>query len=316
MEWYSIIIIIGIFLLWSATSIIIWIFNQTFSRFVGIQTSDILLTLFDQQTQYHDILFLREFLVLLGYFPNFLLVGLYMMYNLPENEWFKTLWFWEYLRNDYFSYKVEGEQKQDKQIMYAVFPHGVYAAGAAFYFTLNPKYNLNTKTIATSLLFWIPIVRECASLAGVVPANTKEIIDELDKGNNVLLLPEGLRGLLHRDDPCTVLKKRKGFIRCAVTSANSENIAIVPVYIKGGNELYNVFFPWRWAQGKLLSKFYYPWPVLCWGAWWCPFFPKSKQLTVCFGEPIDVYGKSVNEIHSKFMIQANELIQQQATENT
>lgn len=325
--WYTIIIVIDLFLIWFITNGII----TCISYLIGI---DLLLN-------FHNILELipivpNGFKMLFFYVPNVFLFGLYFMFlNFSQFNAFKFWYGWSYIRNTHFSLKtyeidtnetilIEVEthwkppHQYGKQILYAVCPHGVYAEVVIFCFTLNRVFEEVT-TIATSLLFWIPILREFACIAGAMPANTSTICSQLDHGKSIILLPEGLRGVLHPHGTINVLRgipgenePRKGFIRCALSSKNHNNLFIVPVYTKGVNDLYQLYLPFPWLQKRLLSNFYYPFPLISIG-WYGTFFPKSKQIKICYGRKIslvDSFGhlKEVDQIHEEYCQNVEELI--------
>lgn len=237
----------------------------------------------------------RGFVTLLLYLPNAILVALYfIIVVLPPSRSFRSWSFWDFLRK---TVTVTGQPLHKEQVIYAVCPHGVHGEGAILYFVLNSVY-LHVVPVATSLLFYIPICREFMQLAGAVPANAHDIVELLDAGKSILMMPEGLRGLLNRD--LSVLQRRKGFIRLARTNQNHGQLSIVPVYIAGTHEMYTTYNVWPWMQGLLLKHFYYPWPILNWGSF--GFWPRTNHpIQVRFGEPIKVGNREVDEIHEEFI---------------
>lgn len=310
--WYTVVVCIGIFLAWFITNSILSLtmtFLIVFCKFPPF-TFQIPIAMM----QYARIP--SGFITLVTYLPNFFLVGLYYMYRLPESPTFKHWSGWNYMREHHFSIKTTGAKQlyddADQQVIYAVAPHGCYGEAVMFYFTLNEKYK-HAVTISTSLLFWIPIVREFACLAGAVPATTAAIAHELDSGKSIAMLPEGIRGVLHMDDSLAVIKgipgecePRLGFIKCGLTSKHHKKIKIVPVFCKNANKLYYVFThpALVWLQKLLLKHWYYPWPVINFG-WYGSFWPKAVPLTIHFGEPISLIKKNgeareIAEIHEEF----------------
>jgi len=193
-----------------------------------------------------------------------------------------------------------------QQVIYAICPHGIHGEATILYFVLNKLFN-TVIIVATSVLFYIPIIREFAALGGAVPANTATISHLLDEGRSIMLLPEGLRGALYAENDLRVLKghtdgdsePRKGFIRLALTSKNHKTLKIVPVWMHGVEHMYTVFRPIVWLQRLILKNYRYPWPLLNWGV---GFWPRTdKPITVYFGEPISLIGKEVDDVFGEFV---------------
>jgi 1-acyl-sn-glycerol-3-phosphate acyltransferase len=241
--------------------------------------------------------------------PNVLLVALYyMLPRLSKNNAFKNLHVWSYFRQNFRREQIGRKPKPGEQVIYAVCPHGIHGEAPILYFVLNPIFN-HVVPIATSLLFYIPIVREFASLAGAVPANSADISRLLDRGESILLLPEGLRSVLYAEQDLRVLKgetngdsaPRKGFIRLARTCSNHKTLKIVPVWMQGVQDMYTVYRPFVWLQRLVLKTYRYPWPILDFGNW-LGFWPRTdKPVTVYFGKPITVGMREVDDIFAEFV---------------
>lgn len=326
--WYTILVALDVFLWWFITSNLVSLF-----RFI---TSDIVCLIPDETYGFIHTALCRylpiAFVNLLSFIPNAIIFGLYMSFvTLSESKWLRSLYLWDLKRKYYFNVEVQPhvsikeERLAKKQVVYAVFPHGVFGASVIFYFVLNKMY-LNCVAVGSSLLFYIPIVREFATLAGARPANSGDIIDILDSGKSIVMMPGGLRELLHiHEGPQGTIdvyrgktkegnKPRKGFIRYTLDSNRIQEISIVPVYIEGGDKLYSVWHPFPTFQNKLLKRWYYPWPVFAFGFKYLPFWPKPNPFTVKFGKPIDnLDGKQVDEIFNEFIQQMKQLmgVQQQ-----
>lgn len=255
------------------------------------------------------------FIDLVHYVPNLILIGIYFMYQLPYVPAFKSLPIWKYFRESYFTIKTVNYEPPSSQVIYAVSPHGCYGEAIHIGFVLNETFK-SVVPVSTSLLFWIPIVREFAYLAGAIPANTFNISHALNAGQSIVMAPEGMRGVLHMNDhPLTVLRgipgecePRVGFIRCAITCPNK--VKIIPVYVKGIDKLYTVYNLFPWLQKKLLKTYYYPWPMLNFGFWGSPW-PKPAHLIYCFGKEISLERngkkKDIMEIHEEYCQAIKEL---------
>lgn len=308
MEWYTIVVTLGLFSLWCATNAILslcaWIisFADIPTMFNGTSLKNIL-------TALHIPSGFANMLCLL---PNVVVAIVYYMFKLPEWTGGRCHWFWDYQRRVHFNMHEFDPPCKTKDViyLYATFPHGLYATTTMVHFVVN-EVHLDVVTAATSVMFWIPGLRELACLGGVIPANSHDIVEQLDAGKHVALVPEGLRGLFHNDNEGTLalLDTRKGFIRCALGSSNVDRIAIVPVHMDGERNLNRIWLPWPWLQKKLLSRFYYPWPVFSWGLWWLGFWPRSTSVNVRYGNPIPVDGKTVDQVHAEFMNQVERLLE-------
>lgn len=232
---------------------------------------------------------------LLSYFftlPGMVLFLFIYSYIIPrESKSFRSLDIWNYFRKEI---TIHGPGKdlllkssKDQQYIFAVHKHGLYSTSVISYFALNNRM-LHVKPVGTSALFWFPLVKECAGLAGCIPANGDDMIAELRRGSSLALAPGGIReipGMDHRD-----FVERDGFIKIAC----QEQVAVVPIYVDGEEQTYNVtiFFP-KLAKW-LLEKVYYPFGcVFAWGNPWLPFWPKTLKLRLIVGKSILVMDPKV-----------------------
>lgn len=189
-------------------------------------------------------------------------------------------------------------------VMYACAPHSVFAEHLHLAMVLNAAFS-EVRVVCTSLLFWIPLMRECVGLCGCVPATMHAIMEQLDGGRDVAIVPEGLRGLLHPGRSVQVLRgvpgesgPRHGFVRAALTAQHG--CTLVPVYTHGTKRMYDVWLPWPWFQKRMLRAFMYPWPVIHFG-WFGTFWHKAGPLDFVIGDAIDTSaGRSVVEVHADF----------------
>lgn len=244
----------------------------------------------------------RELAELVEHWTPFALVvaGYYLTPNLPRADWFRHARCWAWLRENHTRCKIEGPPmlphlESKKPVMYVCGPHSMYGEHVIMTMVLNPLFAA-VRVVCTSLLFRLPISRECAALAGGVPANMHDIMTELDAGRSIAILPEGLRGIFH--PTLEVLRTRHGFIRAALTA--EKGCILVPVYFHGTETQYWVWNPWPWFQKRVLSQFLYPWPVIHFGLWGT-FWPAESNLRMCIGECVEVQpGDTVESLHARF----------------
>lgn len=266
--WVTLTLGLGVTLLWIGTSIMLNFLYAMCTRVLGISPY-----LFELPFIIMRQLYVPEGLIALtSLLPNFVLAGLYFMYRLQENKTFKHWSGWNYFRTTFFPITTVPSKtvpsKMDEFItVYAVVPHGVFPVGVIFQFILNEAFD-HVTVVVTSLMFWIPIVREFACMAGVKPANHLDIVTLLDEGKSILVCPEGLRSIIHYNEPDGIMKvlkgihgkskARNGFIQCAMASENHKRIQIVPVYVDGEHSMYNVYNGLsiiQWIQEKMQTNY-------------------------------------------------------------
>lgn len=326
MEWYALLILLDLWILSRLTGALMnLIFGQELVAWAEIRDPGL-----------HAILYVV---------PRLAVYGFYLTWcELPMWPAFRTwrgwnLWRTWWLPVEPAVYPFEPKRTEDQeaergQTLYAVIPHGVFGEAVIPQFVLNPRY-ISATTMVTSLLQYIPIARELSALAGCVPATASNLTRVLDEGRSVVILPGGLREILHRTDeddeslsgPCAdrrtgrkgvwnVLnggtteqcRPRKGFVRYALSSQCAKDISIVPVYVENTHALYRVWsIPWlRGLQHRLLRKWLYPFPVLVSG-WWGTCLPKREPIRCLFGRAIalsptnqtedEVFDRVAQELH-------------------
>jgi 1-acyl-sn-glycerol-3-phosphate acyltransferase len=313
--WFTVTLALGVFLLWIFTSFALYLVHAICIG-VGIPPH-----FFDLPVQLLERFYVPSgFITLVTFLPNALLVAVYLTYRPKESVAFKHWSGWNYFRNTFFPIKMMNYASHTDYIaIYAVAPHSIFPVSVIFQFILNAAFD-HVTVVVTSLLFWMPIVRELACLAGCEPANTVDIVNLLDKGRSVLVTPEGMRAAIHYNEPDGVMRvlrgipgecgARKGFIRCALGSANHAHIRIIPVYAAGERDLYTVF-TFKWLQRKMQATYRYGWPVIAFG-WWGSPWPKPLPLTLYFGDPIalvcnDVV-RDVDDVHKEYCNSMDNLI--------
>jgi len=220
-----------------------------------------------------------------------------------ESQWFRSLAIWDTVRTDYLGMSVRGPGSEllvkpdsSKQYIFAIHKHGVFSVTNIAYFALN-KDMLHVRSVGTSVLFVLPIIKEFVGLGGAIPANKDDIIDVLNSGKSVAMSPGGIREVPGMTPGCPIIQ-REGFLKIAV----QQNVPVVPIYAHGEEMLYDchVLFP-KWAS-KMLHQMWYPIGcIIVWGHPWIPFWPRRGKLTLYVGEPIkdiDEVGKMKDTFYS------------------
>ena len=182
---------------------------------------------------------------------------------------------------------AEEEMKEGAQFVIGVFPHGSWADYRVLMDGMLPQIfpNIasNIKTLAASVLFRMPIIREISLWTGCVDARRSVAERQLDSGRSLLIIAGGeaeqIRTTFGKE--IIYLSKRKGFVKLAL----QKDIPLVPCYVFGCSDYYRTnlcFFDARVTLVKMLG--------VCislasgyLGSPWCPFPVKT---TIVFGKPI------------------------------
>lgn len=256
------------------------------------------------------------------------LLGLYMLVPIPKWDGFRSLWIWNWLRRvaypvKYFD-RVDYHHHHNRQVMYAIAPHGIFSENVLISMILNERF-MHVTPVAASILTWIPIVKDVCAVAGITPANREDILHTLSvKKQSVTIVPEGLRGILCEGEPSTI-PKRQGFVECAVEAGD---VLLVPIYVDGTQELYTRWPAshvkredhWfrRFQHWMLSSRLRYCF-VLSWGKWGGCMPLTGKEIRVFYGDPIvcgpkksphqdgHLYRDTVNFIHAKYTAEMEHL---------
>lgn len=205
-------------------------------------------------------------------------------------------------------------READGQFILAMFPHGT---GSDFRVLLQgmlpelfPHFHDKIRSLAASVLFLIPFIRELTLLTGCIEASRHVADKAIKNGRTILVLPggESEQLLTKRGVEKVYLLKRKGFVKLAL----KHNIPLVPAYVFGSSDLYETstfLFDARWklmkAAGVCLP--------FCSGylGSLCPFPVKN---TIVFGEPITLPKTNGGEVTEQALNSAHELFIKKLTE--
>lgn len=204
---------------------------------------------------------------------------------------------------------VEAEAKPDAQFILAAFPHGcgsdfrILMEGCIQNIMPNIVKKNNLRTLAASVLFMIPLVREISLWTGCIDANRKTAEKALDRGRSLIIIPggEAEQLLTTYGKEQVFLKSRKGFIKLAMR----KKVPVVPIYVFGSSDMvYTSSF--LYGPRKWLMKTFGVCIPLGFGVLGT-FCPLPKAITIVFGSPLtfemkgrDPTDVELNKAHETF----------------
>jgi len=221
----------------------------------------------------------------------------YMMYLPPQCDSVRRWRLFEWLRGPQCSLSYTGNVdllKEAKGRIFVFHPHGVHCAGAVLLGS-DPAM-AHVRIACTYFLFWVPVAKEFVAWSGCINCTDFNIKKALKAESPVVLYPGGISeipGADHLREPAFkkqpsetdahyVYTRRKGFVRLAM----EQGCEIVPCWVHGEVDLYDVVHPFPSIGKKCYEWFRYPWPVVSWGWRWVPFLPKKQTVTIEVGKPI------------------------------
>jgi len=200
------------------------------------------------------------------------------------------------------------EKKEGAKFIFAIFPHGV---GSDFRVLLQgmlpslaPNIHAKIRSLAASVLFLIPLVREITLFTGCIDASRSVANRALKNGRSLIILPggEAEQLLTKRGVEKIYLKSRKGFIKLAMR----HGVPVVPCYVFGSNDLFHTSDFMQGPRQWLVKNLGVCIPMT-WG-YWGTLCPLPVKNTIVFGAPVDypceVKGEptdeELNKAHSDF----------------
>lgn len=180
-----------------------------------------------------------------------------------------------------------------KQYIFALHPHGVHCfalaalqiSSSCFHRRFPGLYNAKLSGLGATVLFKIPVVREMFFMLGYIDARRAVASKALKAGQSLYLVPGGEEEsvLTTNGKDIVVLKKRKGFIRLAL----SYGIPLVPIFAVGCTDAYKTY-P-SILQGPRLflqKKFGIALPIFH-GRWFITPLAYPVPIKLLVGKPIE-----------------------------
>jgi len=171
-----------------------------------------------------------------------------------------------------------------KAAIYACHPHGVISLSVGL--TFISQHTEDGKNITTprpliyggafKWIFYIPLLRDVFYALGCVSVDWVTLNHHLNKGHNIALIPEGVRGI---GKSLTPNVKDERFLRRAF----DHQITVVPVYCHNEDSVCKIWegewFWITWIRRFFMWLVSYPFPSFFFGPW-----PRARLVT-CIGEP-------------------------------
>lgn len=191
-------------------------------------------------------------------------------------------------------------ESSSSNYMFAVFPHGTNCdyrmlmdgmmdqivhpimmnQSSSTHQQQQPQHH-EVKTLAASILFRIPIVRELSLYTGCIDASKHVVEYQLQKKRSILILPGGeaeqIRTTYQKE--IIYLKVRKGFIKLAL----KYNTPIIPIYVFGVNDYYRTLTIFMKLRLWLVKNCGICIPI-CWGI--SSMCPLPIPTTIFVGQSI------------------------------
>ena len=240
----------------------------------------------------------------------------------PGWKGFESLWRWFDYANTGPSYlggfAVHNTENVDPKAQYfvAIHPHGTITLSRSFWRSaLLEKLFPNWRMLAASVLYAIPLIRECTNWFGAVDAARKNCEMWLKKGTTLVVYPGGLDEANVTELTKEVrLRTRTGFIRLAV----QHHVDVLPMFVFGELDLVKAVNPLPKFAQKFCRKVLRMSTNIFVGRF--GILPKRVPLNLCIGKPIPVrvaaeglaFDSEVERVHALYKAELRRLYQENA----
>jgi len=237
------------------------------------------------------------------------------------SKWVKKWKIWEYLR-DFFPAQLINTATLDpsNNYIFCYHPHGILSIGAFICFateaaSFSEKYpGITLKLLTLKMNLWWPFYREYLMSVGCGSVSYSSCLHNLSiPGRSIMIVVGGASEALDAKPHTNnlTLKKRKGFVRVALTTGSG----LVPVFGFGENDLFSTLdnaegSKVRIIQNKMLKIFGYSLPFFFGRGIFnydLGLLPYRAPLTVVVGEAIEVpkiekpTKEDIDKYHSIYM---------------
>ena len=259
------------------------------------------------------------FAIALAYAPFYLYPA---QRKYPGWKGFESLWRWFDYANTGPSYlggfAVHNTENVDPKAQYfvAIHPHGTITLSRSFWRSaLLEKLFPNWRMLAASVLYAIPLIRECTNWFGAVDAARKNCEMWLKKGTTLVVYPGGLDEANVTELTKEVrLRTRTGFIRLAV----QHHVDVLPMFVFGELDLVKAVNPLPKFAQKFCRKVLRMSTNIFVGRF--GILPKRVPLNLCIGKPIPVrvaaeglaFDSEVERVHAQYKAELRRLYKENA----
>ena len=182
---------------------------------------------------------------------------------------------------------VDAEMAPQAQFMITLFPHGTSADYRVLMDgVMNevfPNVHCHIRTLAATVLFRLPLVREVALWTGCIDARRSVAEAALAKGRTVMVVPGGEAEQIRttHGQEMVYLSRRQGFLKLAMR----HNVPVVPAYVFGVSDYYYTSHLFFGCREWLRKRFGVCIPLAA-GLWGSPACPLPVKTTIVFGKPL------------------------------
>lgn len=172
------------------------------------------------------------------------------------------------------------------------------------------------RTLGSSALQRVPLARHLWTWMGMAAVSRPSFARLLAEGTSCVVIPGGVQEILYMNvrQEVLFLKKRRGFIKMAITSG----APLVPAFAFNQRHTYKYWLP-RGEWYKKLARVMKFAPLVFWGVGGGPV-PFAVPLTIVMGKPLEVEQRSepteeqVTEIQGQFLAEMSRIYEKYKAE--